>query len=286
MIDEVTMYNLQNKVAIVTGAVGRTGLGRTIAKRLAREGADIVVVDKFAILPQDRDPAGEWKGAESVANEIKALGRQALTLACDISKSEEVDAMVKEVVSRFGKVDILVNNAGLHIYAGISSITDEIWEKHLAVNLTGTFFCSRAVAKEMVRRGAGGRIINIASALGKAGAGNGQLAYCASKFGVIGLTQCLALELASHRILVNAVCPTLTDTNLHADAFEDEAKRKGISIQDVRDRMNEGFTAKVPLGRLGTPEDIANMVAFLASEESSFITGQSVNVNGGFFTAL
>jgi NAD(P)-dependent dehydrogenase (short-subunit alcohol dehydrogenase family) len=280
------MYNLQNKVAIVTGAAGRKGLGRAIAQRLASEGADIALVDKVAVLAQDTDPGGEWRGTESTADDIRVLGRRALVLRCDISRSEEVDAMVKQTVSGLGKVDLLVNNAGLHIYAGITTITNEIWDKHLAVNLTGTFYCSRAVAREMVQKGAGGRIINIASALGKAGAGNGQLAYCASKFGVIGLTQCLALELAQHHILVNAVCPTLTDTGLHTDAFRDEARRKGLSIQDVRERVNEGFTPRVPLGRLGTSEDIANMVAFLASEESSFITGQSINVNVGFFTSL
>ncbi|GAJ13677.1 unnamed protein product, partial [marine sediment metagenome] len=116
--------------------------------------------------------------------------------------------------------------------------------------------------------------------------GGAQIAYCASKFGVIGLTQSMALELAPHNILVNTVCPALTDTDMHSDAFKIQAEREGISAQEARSRMNERVTASVPLGRLGLPADIANMVAFLASKEASFITGQSINVNGGLFTAI
>ena len=138
----------------------------------------------------------------------------------------------------------------------------------------------------MVKAGKGGRIINISSVMGKTGMPNGQAAYVTSKFGVIGLTQCLALELASSKILVNAVCPTLTDTSLHYDAFTIEAGRKGTTAREISRQMNEELAARVPLGRIGVPEDIANMVVFLASEESSFITGQSINVNGGLFTAM
>jgi len=279
------MPGLTGKVAIVTGAGGKRGFGRAIANRLAKEGADIVVVDKFTVPPRDEDLAGDWKGIDSVADEIQALNRQALAITCDITKSKDVDRMVKETVTNFGKVDILVNNAGLHIYSSIQDISDEIWDSHLAVNLTGTFFCSRAVAREMVQRGEGGRIINIASLLGKVGMGNGQTAYCASKFGVVGFTQSLALELASHNILVNAVCPALTATDIHSDAFKAEAEREGISEQEIRTRMQEKIAAQIPLGRLGTLEDIANMVVFLASDEASFITGQSINVNGGLLTA-
>lgn len=194
------MYNLKNKVAIVTGAAGRKGLGYGIAKRLAGEGADVAVVDKFPVVPEDADKAGRWQGLKTITREIETMGCRGLSLTCDISKSDEVDNMVRETVAKLGQVDILVNNAGIHIYAGISEITDEVWAKHLAVNLTGTFYCSRAAAREMLKRGKGGRIINIASLLGKAGQPGGNLAYCASKFGMIGLTQSLALELAPHRM--------------------------------------------------------------------------------------
>ena len=280
------MYDLAGKVAIVTGAAGKRGFGRAIANRLAKEGADVVVVDKFNVPPRGDDLSESWEGLNSVVNEIKALGRQALAIVCDITKSHEVDKMVEESVARFSNVDILVNNAGLDIYSSIADITDEIWDIHLEVNLTGTFFCSRAVARKMMQSGEGGRIVNIASLMGKVGMGNGQMAYCSSKFGVTGFTQSLALELAPYGILVNAVCPALTATDIHSDAFESEAELEGISVQDARDRMHKKVASRVPLGRLGTAEDVANMVAFLVSEEASFITGQSINVNGGLFTAL
>lgn len=280
------MYSLYNKVAIITGAGGKRGLGRTIALRLASDGVDIAIVDKYLVAPQSTVSVDQWQGMDSVVKEIKAMGRRALSIACDISNAQAVDHMVREVIIKFGKIDILVNNAGIHNYATVLNMSDEIWNKHLTTNLTGTFYCSRAVAREMVQRGTEGRIINIASALGKVGAGNGQSAYCASKFGVIGFTQCLALELAVHKILVNAVCPALLDTDLHENAFSEKAKVKGIAAEDIRRKMNEEFIDKVPLGRLGTPDDVASLVAFLCSEESSFITGESINVNGGFFTAL
>jgi len=280
------MYDLTGKVALVTGAASKLGFGRAIANRLAREGADVVVVDRIAVLPHDEGSGGDWKGLDSIVDEIKALGRRALAATCDISKSEEVDEMVNKAVTGLGKVDILVNNAGVHMYSGLLKHSDEVWNKILAVNLTGTFYCARAVARQMVQRGEGGRIINVGSLWSKVALSGGQAAYCASKFGVIGLTQSLALELAPHNILVNTVCPALTDTNLHSRDFKADAEREGINEQEVRNRMHEPIAARVPLGRLGTTEDLANMVAFLASDEASFITGQSINVNGGLFTAL
>lgn len=280
------MYDLANKTAIVTGAGGRRGFGRAIVNRLAKEGADVVVIDKFRVPPRDEDLTGDWKGIDSVVNDIEALGRQALAITCDITKSQEVDKMVKETVKKFGKVDILVNNAGVPIRCSFLDLTDEIWHLHLGVILSGAFFCSRAVVREMVQRGEGGRIINIGSMWSKVGSKNGQVPYSAAKFGVIGLTQCLALELASHKILVNAVCPAHTPTDFHSDIFKHQAENEGISVQEAKTRMREGIAATIPLGRLATTDDIANMVAFLCSDEASFITGQSINVNGGAFTAL
>ena len=280
------MYNLSGKVAIVTGAGGIKGFGRAIAARLAREGADVVVVDKTRGQIRSEEVAGDWKGIDSVAVEIKAPGRRALAIPCDITKSKEVDKMVAQTVAQLGKVDILVNNAGIKINRGILELTDEIWDIHLAVNLTGMFYCSRAVAREMVAQGKGGRIINIGSLWSKMGSRNQQAPYTVSKFGVVGLTQSLALELAPYNILVNAVCPALTDTGINIELFKSMAEREGISVQEAGKRMHEGVAATFPLRRLGTTEDIANMVAFLASDQADFITGQSINVNGGAFTAM
>jgi NAD(P)-dependent dehydrogenase (short-subunit alcohol dehydrogenase family) len=279
------MYNLNGKVAIVTGAGGKQGFGRAIANRLADEGADVVVVDKQQKPDRREDADLDWKGIDSVAEEIRAKGRKALAAACDITESEKVDSLIKNVLSNFGRIDILVNNAGVKISQDFLEITDEAWNLHLAVNLTGMFFCSRAAAREMVKSGKGGKIINIGSMWSKVGS-KYDVPYCASKFGVIGLTQSMALQLAKYNIFVNAVCPALTDTGINSEEFSKMAQRDGISWEKARERMYSGAIKNIPLNRLGKSEDIANMVAFLASDESSYITGQSINVNGGAFTAL
>jgi len=277
------MYDLKNKVAIVTGAGGQRGFGRAIANRLAKDGANIVIVDKLAVLLQDK--AEGWHGIESVVAEVEACGRQGLGLVCDITKSQEVDKAVADTILKFGKIDILVNNAGIHINRSLQEMDDSIWNSQIAVNLTGTFFFARSVARAMLNRGEGGRIINIGSLRSKTAA-PGEEAYCASKFGVIGLTQSMALELAPHQILVNAVCPALTDTDINLDMFQNQAKKGPISEQEAREAMNKNVIRQIPLGRLGTTADLAELVAFLCARESSFITGQSINVNGGLFMAL
>jgi meso-butanediol dehydrogenase / (S,S)-butanediol dehydrogenase / diacetyl reductase len=216
------MYDLKNKVAIVTGAGGRRGFGRAIANRLAKDGANIVIVDKLTVLQQDKTEG--WQGIKSVVAEIETFGRQGLGLVCDITKSQEVDKAVADTILNFGKIDILVNNAGIHINRSLQEMDDATWNNQIAVNLTGTFFFARSVAREMMKRGEGGRIINIGSLRSKTAA-PGEEAYCASKFGVIGLTQSLALELAPHKILVNAVCPALTDTDINLEMFQNQSKR-------------------------------------------------------------
>ena len=186
------MYNLDGRVSLVTGAAGRRGIGRATAIRLAKEGSDVVVVDKFVVPPRSEESG--WQGLNGVVKEIKSLGRQALAFSVDITQAQEVEEMVHKTLARFGKIDILVNNAGASGIMGgereIKDFADEVWHTTLAVNLTGTFFCCRAVAREMVTRGEGGKIINISSIHGKIGK-RGQGAYTASKFGVIGLTQVL-----------------------------------------------------------------------------------------------
>ena len=280
------MYNLTGKVALVTGAGGKYGFGRAIARRLAVEGCDVIIVDKQSKPSRIEDADKDWKGLESVADDIKAAGRQVMVALCDISRSAEVDRVVSDAVMRFSKIDLLVNNAGIKINMPILEMTDEVWNLHLAVNLTGMFYCSRAVGKEMAKSGKGGKIINIGSMWSKVGSPNKDIPYCVSKFGVVGLTQSLALELAKYNILVNAVCPALTDTGINSEQFKSVAEKEGISWEEARSKMYARVSSGFPLKRLGTPEDVANMVTFLASDQTDFVTGQSINVNGGAFTAL
>ena len=279
------MYNLAGKVAIITGAGGKKGFGRAIALRLAENGADIVVIDKQQKPDRVEDSGSEWKGIDSVADEIQQKGRRAYATICDITNSKEVDWLVKDVVSRFSKIGILVNNAGIKISQNVLDITDKMWDLHLAVNLTGMFYCSRAVAREMATAGQGGNIINIGSMWSKVGS-RYDVPYCVSKFGVIGLTQSMALQLAEYNIRVNAICPALADTGINSKTFGNRAQKDGISWEEARETMYSRAIQNIPLKRLGTSGDVASLAAFLASDESDFITGQSINVNGGAFTAL
>lgn len=272
---------LEGKIALVTGSAGKQGFGRAIAHRLARDGANIVLVDKYTVLSRDNELHPGWRGLDAVVGEVQSLGRHALAITCDITESSEVDKMVEHALDDFGQIDILVNNAGVHIFGTIDNISDEIWEANLSVNLTGTFFCSRAVAREMMKRGQGGKIVNISSIFGKIGVGGGNMAYCASKFGVVGLTQSLAIELAPYNITVNAVCPGLADTEYAIEHFREQAQQEHITAEKVKEQLFKSRIASIPLGRLTLPEDVANMVAFLVSNESDLITGQSINVNGG-----
>jgi len=243
---------LQEKVALVTGA--RRGLGRAIALRLARSGADVVVND----IAQG---AGE---AEGVAEEIRALGRKACALAADICDAGQVNAMMGKVLAEFGRLDILVNNAGITRDALLMRMSEEEWESVLDVNLKGTFLCTRAALRPMLKQRRG-RIINIASVVGLMG-NAGQANYAASKGGVIAFTKAVAKEVASRGILVNAVAPGFIISPM-TDKLEEEARRRLLGM--------------IPLGRLGAPEEVAEVVNFLAGEASCYITGQVINVDGG-----
>jgi len=279
------MTDLADKVALVTGVASERGFGRAIALTLAREGADVAVADK-STLPHHLDGlAADWKGLESVAREIEALGRRALAITCDITRSHDVNSMVEEASDNLGEIDILICNAGVQARGPIDVITDDIWNANISVNLTGTFFCCREIARRMIRRGKGGKIINISSQLGKFGMGEGHIGYCASKFGIIGLTQTLALELAGYGITVNAVCPGMADTDIQSEFYEDEARRLGVSKKEFTAELFAKRLPDIPLGRLTMPEDVAYMVSFLASKKADYITGQSLNVNGGRFMA-
>ena len=278
------MYDLNGKVAIVTGAGGRHGIGRAIALRLAQEGADVVVTDiqrsTDAMRPEDRQ-AG-WRGLDSVVGEIEALGRQALGLFSDVSDPAQVSVMVAQTVERFGHIDILVNNAGSQPGRDrvlLVDLEEDAFDEVMRVNVKGTYLCSRAVATHMVGRGGGGKIIIISSGAGKRGRAR-FAAYCSSKFALIGFTQSIAQELAEHRINVNAICPGLVDTE-RTDFIAAALAPEGQSAEEHRALMIRERSQTVPLGRVAQGDDIARTAAFLASGESDYLTGLSISVAGG-----
>ena len=278
------MYDLHGKIAIVTGAGGKNGIGRAIATRLAQEGADVVVTDVpaslDAIRPEDRE-AG-WEGLPSVTAEIEEIGRQSLGIFSDVSDAAQVDDMVAQTLARFGRVDILVNNAGSRPgrdRVPVVDLEEDAFDEVMRVNVRGTYLVSRAVARHMVGRGGPGKIITISSGAGKRGIAR-YAAYCASKFALIGFTQALAQELAPQRINVNAICPGLVDTE-RVDFIADALVPEGQSSEEHRALMIQERSTRVPLGRVAVGEDIAKMAAFLSSAESDYMTGLSISVSGG-----
>ena len=278
------MYDLSGKVALVTGAGGRHGIGRSIAVRLADEGADVVVTDveasMTAIRPEDRQ-AG-WAGLPSVVEEIESKGRQSLGLFSDVSDGVQVADMVAKTLDHFGKIDILVNNAGSRPgkdRVPVLELEEEAFDEVQRVNVRGTYLVSRAVATHMVNRGGGGKIINISSGAGKKGIAR-YAAYCASKFAVIGFTQAMAQEMAEHKINVNAICPGLVDTE-RVDFIASALAPVGESSEEFRAGMVQERAFRVPMGRIAQGDDIARLAAFLASAESDYMTGLSISVSGG-----
>lgn len=242
---------LEGKVALVTG--GSRGIGRAIALRLASDGADIALC------------ARNVEAAESVGREVEALGRRCLVRQADVSQSDQADELIKAVVGEMGSLYALVNNAGITRDNLLMRLKDDDWDDVLRVNLKGAFNCARAAARPLLKA-RGGRIINITSVVGLQG-NAGQANYAASKAGLIGLTKSLAREMASRSITVNAVAPGLVpDTGMTDELSED---------------VVDGMLANVPLGRPGTPTDVAHAVAFLAAEEAAYITGQVLSVDGG-----
>jgi NAD(P)-dependent dehydrogenase (short-subunit alcohol dehydrogenase family) len=236
---------LTDKIAIVTGA-GR-GIGEGIARRLARDGAIVVCADV-----NEAD-------ATTVASSLAGLG-----LRLDVSKADECDALVTNVHERYGRLDILVNNAGINRDAMLHKMSDEQWHQVIAVDLTGVFFMTRA-ASRIMRTAGSGRIVNISSA---SWMGNiGQANYAAAKAGVVGLSRTAAKELARSQVTVNAICPGFIDTTM---------------TRGIPDAIREQQLAKIPLGRAGQPADVAAVVAFLASDEAGYITGEVINVGGGY----
>lgn len=253
--------NLEGKVALVTGA--GQGIGRAIALRLARDGADAAVNDVVAT------------NAQQVAADVETLGRRSLALVADVSIVEQVRGMFDQLLAAFGRLDILVNNAGIGTVRSILEFTEEDWDREFDINAKGVFLCAMAAARQMIDQG-GGKIINAASVAGIRAAPY-IVPYCASKAAVILLTQGLALELAPYGITVNAYAPGIIDTAMTANTNRALAHYQRVALEEViHQRMS-----KIPVGRLGTPDDIAGLVAFLASDDSNYITGQCIPVGGG-----
>ena len=278
------MYDLSGKVAIVTGAGGRHGIGRAIALRLAQEGADVVVTDiqrgLEAVRAEDRQ-AG-WQGLPSVVGEIEALGRQGLGLYSDVSDSSQVTDMVNETLDRFGRIDILVNNAGSQPGPDrvlVVDLEEAAFDEVMRVNVKGTYLCSKAIARHMIERGGGGKIIIISSGAGKRGRAR-FAAYCSSKFALIGFTQSLAQELGPHKINVNAICPGLVDTE-RTDYIAAALAPEGESAEEHRAMMIRERSTTIPMGRVAVGDDIARTAVFLASSEADYMTGLSISVSGG-----
>jgi NAD(P)-dependent dehydrogenase (short-subunit alcohol dehydrogenase family) len=261
------------------------GIGRAIALRFAQDGLDVALVDVHRDPSQlpDAEVAAAWRGIDTVGEEIVALGRRALPLFADITDAAQVAALVNHVVAELGSVDVLVNNARAGLgrdFVPLVELEASEWERVMAVNARGVFLCAQAVARQMIARQTPGKIVNIASVAGKRGQ-PGEGAYSASKFAVIGLTQVLAQELAPYGINVNAICPGSTDSGRFKLSEKLAADAAGQTLEEFQRQRYVRLSETVPLGRVADPEDIANMAAFLISPQSSYVTGQSINVDGG-----
>lgn len=237
---------MQDKVAVVTGAA--SGIGQAIAEKYLSEGASVVFAD--------------------LADTLELSSDKAIYVKCDVAKSEEVDALVAAAVAKFGKIDVMVNNAGIGGLGGVLDATDEAWHKTIEINLSGVFYGSRAAAKAMKAQSIKGSIINMSSILGTVGLA-GAICYCAAKGGVVQITHAAALDLAPHGIRINAIAPGFIKTGMTKDVLGNEA-------------FNEMVKAGTPLGYVGEPNDIANAALYLGSDESSYVTGDVIYVDGGW----
>jgi len=245
--------DLKNKVAIITGS--RRGIGKAIALALAKAGANVVVSDI------------NLDDCNKVVEEIKAINGNALAVKADVSNPEDVSQMINLTTEKFGKVNILINNAGIYMQKSFTDVTEQDFDRILNINLKSVFLCSKAAVPEMIKQGKG-KIINIASIAGQVGFADSS-AYCASKGAIINITRELALELAQYKINVNAIGPGVIETDMTKNLLKNKATK-------------EALLANIPLNRIGKPEDIANAALFLASDNSDYITGITLFVDGGW----
>lgn len=274
------MGRFAGKTAVITGSGRRGGLGEAIAKRLAQDGANIVISD----IGETRDAhtgaehIGSTDEMESITSEMQGMGVESSTCVCDVRSLEGVRSLAKHAVDTHGSLDIWVNNAGIgYIMKPLLDVTEEDWRAVIDVNLSGAFFGVKSAAEVMVKQGTGGRIINIASQAAKSGFPHAQ-AYTSSKHGLVGLVRSAATELGSHQITVNNVCPNHVTTGL--GAWQNEYFAEVTGAESVESYL-EAMAARIPMGRPGLPEDTANAVAFLCSDEAKYITAESMNVSGG-----
>jgi len=245
------MYNFQDKVVLITGASG--GIGRAIAKKFSQDKAKLAL----------NDIAQSEEGLKSLVEELKKMGAQVKYFLADISKYEEVEKMMAEIQKEFGKLDVLVNNAGVIADRTLAKMTKEEWQKVIDVDLTGIFNCSKLALPLLIPNQ--GKIISISSIVGQRG-NFGQTNYAAAKAGIIGFTKSLSKEVGRFGVRVNAICPGLIETKM---------------TETIPDQMREAVKRLTSLGRMGKPEEVANLIAFLASDESSFITGAIISIDGG-----
>lgn len=254
---------LKDRVALITGA--GSGIGQGVALRFAKEGAKIALCD----IRED--------SLEDTASQLKDAGADFAAFAGDVSLTADVERFFAGTVERFGRIDIAVNNAGIgNPPAPLVAMTDEGFDRTIAVNLRGVFLCMRAAGQQMIKQGGGGRIISVASQAGKSGFA--MLApYCATKAGVLLMSKAMAKEVGAHKITVNAVCPGTIDTPLLRGTLDPILNNMGITLEDWA--LKNG--PPIPLGRIGYPEDVANVITFLASDDADYMTGQAINISGG-----
>ena len=265
------MGELDGKVAIVTAAGRRRSIGNSTALALARLGADVVVTGTGrdpATFPEDEKAVG-WGDVESTADQIRELGRSALTATLDVTNAAQIDDMVSRTLAELGRIDILINNAALPIGADripMVEVDPGLFERVIAVKVMGSFLCSRAVAKVLIEQAEGGKVVNIASVAGKRGNADA-MAYCAANFAMVGMTQSMARELGPHGVNVNCVCPGAVDT-ARMDLFG-------------RSEGWQQLAERTALGRNGSSDEVAGLISYLCTEGSSWISGQSINIDGG-----
>ncbi|UJR12284.1 hypothetical protein I4U23_016461 [Adineta vaga] len=255
-----------NRTALVTGAA--RGLGRAIALRLAKDGFDVAVND-IEVNTSD---------LQKVQQDIEAMGRKSIAIIADVSISEKVEEMMQDAVKKLGSLDVVIANAGICIVKSLLETTVDEWDRLFSVNMRGVFLCYKEAAKIMIKQGKGGKIIGACSTAGYKGypmIGH----YSATKWGVRGLTQAAAQEWARYKITVNSYCPGLIDTAMTQTSNEELAKLRGLTVEE----NVANSVRNIPLGRTGQPDDVANVVSFLASKDSDYITGQSILINGGLY---
>jgi len=249
------LLKLENKVALVTGA--SSGIGKAISIELAKNGCNVII-----------NYHSDKSKAKELMEYLKQYGTKPMIAKTDVSSKKEVQSMIKDIIKQYGKIDILVNNAGIYNSSSFLDIKEEDWDKTIDTNLKSVFLCTQAVSKEMIKKSIPGKIVSIASIAGEVGF-DASSAYCASKAGIINLTRELSLELSKYNININAICPGVIETKMTASFLKNPEERNSL-------------LSNIPLGRPGQPIEIAKVAVFLASEDSSYITGQAIVVDGGW----